>query len=170
MISMNQHVLMSGVQYFDDNYAINPYMDDTVPIDITAAQSEHEAIKRALMSAGVTVTQVSPPKDCQDGVYTANWALCKDDLAIVSRLPAARKGEEAYARQQLRDLGKQIIEVPEGLRFSGQGDALPCGQYLFTGSAYRTDKAVHDFLADKLGCTVLSLRTNPPTHLVRPSS
>lgn len=152
---------MSGVKYFDDGFAINPYMDDSVPIDLLAAQAEHESIRQALIEAGVTVTQVEPPQDCQDGVYTANWALCKDAIAVPSRLPLPRRGEEEYARRQLQKAGKQIIEVPEGLRFSGQGDALPCGQYLFAGTTYRTDKAVHDFLADKLGYTVLSLQTKP---------
>lgn len=152
---------MSGADFFDDGYAINAYMDDKVPIDVSAAKREHDSIKQALITAGVVVKAVKPPVDCQDGVYTANWALVRGNKAVMSRLPGPRQAEEPYARQILAGLEKEIIEIPDGLRFSGQGDALPCGDLLFAGSGYRTDRSVHDFLAEKLGFTVISLQTIP---------
>jgi N-dimethylarginine dimethylaminohydrolase len=51
--------------------------------------------------------------------------------------------------------------VPNAAHFSGQGDALPCGNYLFMGSGYRTDPAIHQFVADTLGYKVISLRAIP---------
>ncbi len=158
---INQTVLMSGADFFDDGFAINPYMDDKVPVDRAKAKAEHAAIRQALESAGVKVITVAPPKNCQDGVYTANWALCKDNKAVLARLPGPRKAEEPYAEKTLRDLGKEVIIVPDNLRFSGQGDALPCGNDLFMGSNYRTDWQVHKFLADTLGFNVISLQTIP---------
>jgi len=152
---------MSGVDFFDDSAAINPYMNASDPIDRAAAKAEHDSIKAALESAGVTVVQVPPPADCQDGVYAANWALVRGDIAVMACLPSVRQGEEPYAEKVLCDLGKTIVKLPEGLRFSGQGDALPCGNYLLTGSNYRTDPAVHDFLASTLGYEVVSLQTVP---------
>lgn len=152
---------MSDAANFDDSAAINPYMDDTEPIDRAAAQREHDSIHAALKIAGVTVVQVTSPVGCQDGVYTANWALIHGDKAIMSRLPNARKNEEDYAQAVLKALGKKIIIVPDNLRFSGQGDALPCGQYLFCGSQYRTDVEVHEFLAIETGLDVVGLQTVP---------
>ncbi len=158
---INATVLMSGADYFDDQAAINPFMNSAVPIDRAAAASEHAAIKQALEAAGVTVIQVKPPIDCQDGVYTANWALCRGDKAILANLPPARKNEEAYARKALEKLGKTVVTVPDDLHFSGQGDALPCGNYLFAGSGYRTDPRVHKFVAETLGYEVITLQTKP---------
>jgi N-dimethylarginine dimethylaminohydrolase len=158
---INTTVLMSGIDYFDDQAAINPFMRPDVAIDRTQAQVEHDSIRAALCSAGVTVLHVAPPPNCQDGVYTANWALVRGNTAVMSVLPNARKGEEAYAQRILRERGKTIVEVPDGLRFSGQGDALPCGNYLFAGSTYRSDPAVHQFLAAELGYQVISLQTIP---------
>ena len=152
---------MSDAINFDDAAAINPYMGDAGPIDKTVAQQEHDAIQTALKMAGVTVTQVPSPVGCQDGVYTANWALIHGNKAIMARLPNARQAEEAYAEAVLKALGKEIVVVPGNLRFSGQGDALPCGRYLFCGSQYRTDLAVHDFLAAETGLEVISLQTVP---------
>lgn len=161
VLLFNQTILMSGVDYFDDRHAINPYMQSTGAIDTNKARVEHEDIKYALQSAGVKIIQVAPPEDCQDGVYTANWALCRGKKAVLSSLPNKRKKEEPYAEQILRDLGKEIIRVPDNLRFSGQGDALPCGNDLFIGTTYRTDLAVHDFLAQTLEYNVISLEARP---------
>lgn len=159
--TLNTTVLMSGVDYFDDRAAINPFMRADLAIDRASAQAEHDSIRAALESAGVTVVQIAPPADCQDGVYTANWALVSGDTAIMSVLPNARKGEERYAERVLREHGKRIVTVPDGLRFSGQGDALPCGKYLLCGSGYRSDRAVHQFLAQTLDYEIVSLRTIP---------
>jgi len=152
---------MSGADYFDDQAAINPFMNKNVVVDRVKAQAEHDAIHKALEEAGVTVVKIDPPANCQDGVYTANWALVRGDKAVMARLPNARKGEEPYAEQILREQGKTIIKVPGELHFSGQGDALPCGNYLLAGSGYRTDAAAHQFLADTLGFEVITLHTIP---------
>lgn len=152
---------MSGAQYFDDSAAINPFMNKTVPVDREKAQAEHDTIHQALHDAGVEVITVPAPKDCQDGVYTANWALVRGDKAVLATLPNARRGEEPYAEQVLKDLGKTVFRVPNGVHFSGQGDALPCGNYLFAGTGYRTEKPAHDFVANMLGYEVISLQTIP---------
>ena len=158
---MNKTVLMSGAEYFDDGQAINPFMGGTKDVDISVATAEHALLKRTLESLGVTVITTPAPLDLQDGVYTANWALVRRDKAVLSSLPPSRQGEQPYAEQALAKLGKTTYTVPAGLKFSGQGDALPCGNYLFCGSGYRTDTAVHGFLAETLGYDVISLQTIP---------
>ena len=152
---------MSGAEHFSDAQAINAYMDKHVRIDVSRAVDEHREIRRALEAAGVRVVSVDPPPGCQDGVYTANWALVRGDRAILSTLPNARTGEEPYAEQVLGDLGKDVVRVPDGLHFSGQGDALPCGNYLLTGSGYRTDVAAHGFVANQLGYDLVALEAVP---------
>lgn len=157
---INRTLLMSDAKNFGSSQAINPhYFDPESNQDL--AQSEHEAIKNAFEAAGITVIQVASPTDSQDGVYTANWALVKGDTAILSRLPNVRKAEEAYAREILTGLGKTVINAPGTYRFSGQGDALACGDYLFCGSGYRSDVEAQQFAADQLGYTRIQLHTIP---------
>lgn len=163
MPKINQTVLMSGVQYFDDAAPINPFMGDASPINLQTAQQEHDAIKHALETAGIKVIEVDPPENCQDGVYTANWALVRGDVAVLASLPNARKAEEAHAAEVLASLGKKVVRVPDGLKFSGQGDALPCGNYLFAGSGYRSDPAAQTFAAGTLGYTLVQLQAVPLT-------
>ena len=158
----NQILLMSGVDYLSDEQAINPFMEKDAPIDLETAAAEHSAIANALRVAGVEVHIVEPPADCQDGVFTANWALIRGDTAVMARLPNARKGEEAYAAKVLSEkFDKKIIYIPGDYKFSGQGDALPCGDYLFCGSGYRSDIKAQEFVAKTFAMTRVQLQTKP---------
>lgn len=157
---INQELLVSGADFFADDYEINPYYNKE-KIDIKKACAEHAAIVECFKKAGIKIDRVAAPENCQDGVYTANWALVKDGVAIMSRLPQARKNEEPYARAQLESRGLKCIDVPDNLLFSGQGDSLRCGNYLFAGSGYRSDKAAQAFAAKTLGLTLIQLHTKP---------
>lgn len=158
---INNSVLMSGAAYFDDDAAINPYMDEQVSVDREKAQAEHDLIRKSLRAAGVHVVLTKPPIDCQDGVYTANWALVRGEKAIMAALPNVRQAEIPHAEKALQNLGKEIVHIPDGLRFSGQGDALPCGNLLFCGSEYRTDPEVYEFIEKTLHYEVVGLQTIP---------
>lgn len=151
---------MSDALHFSAEQAINPYYFDS-HTNTAIAQAEHDAIRDALITAGIDVVKVTSPADSQDGVYAANWALVRGNVAILARLPEVRKAEEAYARKVLTDLGKEVVEAPEGLRFSGQGDALVCGKYLFCGKGYRSDEHAQKFAAETLGLTRVQLQTIP---------
>lgn len=160
MGSLNSHVLVSGAEFFSNDQPINPYYHQET-IDITRAIEEHNTIVEMLKLAGITVDQCDPPSDSQDGVYTANWALVRGERAVLAHLPLARRAEEAYAKNILESLGKEIFYVPDGLKFSGQGDALPCGNLLFCGSGYRSDVAAQAFAAETLGYERIQLQTVP---------
>jgi N-dimethylarginine dimethylaminohydrolase len=155
---INQTVLMSGVDYFSVE-ELNPYSDRTNQPDKMKAAEEFLSIQTALQKSGVTVIKVDSPAGCQDGIYTANWGVCRGDKAVLSSLPNMRAGEEIYAREALEAEGFEVIPAP--YLFSGQGDALPCGNLLFAGQTYRTDARMHKFLADELGFEVISLEAAP---------
>ena len=153
---------MSDALNFRVDAKLNPYYDDgSRQVDSDLVQAEHDSIKRALTDAGVEVVTVPSPPDSQDGVYTANWALVRGDKAVLANLPEPRKTEREYARHVLTNLGKQIYEIPQEYRFSGQGDALACGPYLFCGSGYRSDEQAQTLAADILGYEKIQLRTVP---------
>lgn len=158
MSRINKTVLMSGVDYFAVE-ELNPYSDKAVQPDKFKTAGEFLAIQQALEAAGVTIVRADAPEGCQDGIYTANWGLCRNDKAILSSLPNMRAAEEVYAREALEAEGLEVIPAP--YLFSGQGDALPCGNLLFAGQTYRTDPRMHQFIADELGFEVVGLETVP---------
>lgn len=155
---INQTVLMSGPDYFAVE-ELNPYSHKEDQPDLSKTRLEYDEIKSALISAGVTIHAVESPEGCQDGIYTANWALCRGGRAILASLPNMRSKEERHARKALEDQGIEVIPSP--YRFSGQGDALPCGNLLFAGQTYRSDPKMHDFVAKELGYEVIALETIP---------
>jgi N-dimethylarginine dimethylaminohydrolase len=155
---INQTVLMSGADYFDV-VDLNAYSHDIGDVDTKRAIEDFIGVRQAVEQAGIKVIKVDAPAGCQDGIFTANWGLCRGDTVVMSSLPNARQAEEAFAEAALRSVGKKIIKAP--YRFSGQGDALPCGNYLFAGTNYRTDPRMHQFIAEKLGYEVISLQAVP---------
>ena len=160
---INTKVLMSGAEYFSDQFAINALMNSAIPVDQAMAVAEHTSIQKALESIGVQVVKVAAPPDLQDGVYTANWALVRGENALMSRLPSKRTGEEAYAENYLGSLGFKIVKLPDSVqRFSGQGDSLVCGDIVFVQSPYRTSKEAHQYLSSLLGFRkTIALQTKP---------
>lgn len=157
---INSKVLMSDALHFSNEQPINPYYH-LESIDLAGAEAEHTRIRELLQQAGVNVVSVSSPATSQDGVYTANWALVRGNKAVLARLPDARKSEQPHAKLALEALGIDVFELPPHLRFSGQGDALPCGDLLFCGSNYRSDVEAQAIAADVLGYRRIQLQTKP---------
>ena len=157
---INSKVLMSDALHFSNEQPINPYYH-LESIDLAKAEAEHAHIRELLQQAGVSVVNVSSPATSQDGVYTANWALVRGNKAVLARLPDARKSEQPHAKLALEALGIDVFELPPHLRFSGQGDALPCGDLLFCGSNYRSDVEAQAIAADVLGYRRIQLQTKP---------
>src|SRR5260370_317333 len=80
---INRTVLMSGPDHFSVDEQINPYYADE-PVNRERLLEEHGAIREALESTGVKVVKVDPPAGCQDGVFTANWAVTSGNIAVMS--------------------------------------------------------------------------------------
>lgn len=157
---INQKLLVSGADYFSDEFEINPYYTSN-KIDVAKAVAEHKIIVDCFKKAGIEVIKVDPPKDSQDGVYTANWALVHNGVAVMARLPEARKAEEGYAKKVLENLGIKTVEVPDNYLYSGQGDSLICGNYLFGGRGYRSDPEAQQFAAKTLGLDLIQVHAKP---------
>ncbi len=151
---------MSSARYFSTEQAINPYYTQGT-VNISQAEAEHAEIRQCFESAGIGVVIVDAPSTSQDGVYTANWALVRGNKAVLARLPNARKTEENWAATRLAEQGIEVLRVPEPYKFSGQGDSLPCGNYLFCGSGYRSDPEAQAFAAETLGYERIQLRAVP---------
>ena len=156
----NTKLLISDAKNFSNRQQINPYYDHEV-VNLDQAIGEHDAIAGLFSAAGIEIVSVTAPQDSQDGVYTANWALVRGKRAILARLPAVRHSEESWAHQHLEKLGYEVVTVPEDWHFSGQGDALACGAYLFCGQGYRSDVRAQAFAADTLGYQRIQLQTVP---------
>jgi N-dimethylarginine dimethylaminohydrolase len=145
---MNTELLLSEATYYRVEYEINPYMDTRIQPDSAAAVAEHDAIVRAHRSAGRRVRHIPAAWECPDMVYTANAAVVRGGRAVLGELPAERKSEIPYFRDWLESYGLEVLEAPYS--FSGQGDALACGELLLVGYGQRSDRRMCGVLAEYL--------------------
>lgn len=156
----NAELLVCDPTYFRVEYEINPYMHTAVQPDPRAAAAEHEAMVSAHRAAGRRVRRIPAAWECPDMVYTANAALVRGGRAVLGDPPPQRKPEIPYVRDWLLARGVAVLEAP--YEFSGQGDALACGQLLLAGYGQRTDRRMHAVIAEYLDYDpdqIVALRT-----------
>lgn len=157
---MNTRLLMCDAAHFRVDYEINPYMHTAVQPDRASVVAEHEGIVAAHLAAGRQVEFVRSDPACPDMVYTANAAVVRGGHAVLAKLPAQREAETPHHRAWLEERGFEVTVAP--YLFSGQGDALACGNLLLAGYGQRTDRRMHAVLARRLDYEVVPLRTVSP--------
>lgn len=159
---MNKHLLVTDANNFRVDFEINPYMHEVDQPDHELAMAQHEAIMQAHRDAGRTLEYLPTVTNCPDMIYVANSGLTRGNKVVLSHLPKERQPETPHYRQWYKQHGYEVIEPPA--LFSGQGDALPCGDYLLMGTGWRTSPEMHPFIAKALGYNVVSLQTTGPEY------
>lgn len=155
---MNSELLVSDVRHFRVDYEINPYMDTAIQPDTEATLAEHQAIVAAHLAAGRKIEYLMSAPECPDMVFTANAAVIRGNRAVLGSPPPERRAEIPYFRAWLTERRYEVVTAPYA--FSGQGDALACGDLLLAAHGQRTDARMLDVLAGELDYEVVPLRTS----------
>lgn len=152
---------MTPPTYFTVEYAINPWMDVSTPVDPDRALTQWEGLRRTYLDLGHSVEVVAPEPGLPDMVYAANGGLIIGDRAVVARFKYPQRAAEAsaYARW-MTDLGYSPITTRH--RNEGQGDLLPVGSMILAGTGFRTDAEAHDEIAAAFGRRVETLTLVDP--------
>jgi len=157
---VNRELLVSDAANFRVDYEINPYMHTEVQPDVAVAVAEHQAIVAAHRAAGRRIQYLPSALECPDMVFTANAAVVRGTRAVLGDPPPERKAEVPYFEDWLTQRGFEVAVAP--YPFSGQGDALACGNLLLAGYGQRTDRRMHAVLAQELDYEIVPLRTVSP--------
>jgi N-dimethylarginine dimethylaminohydrolase len=156
-----RHYVMTPPRFFAVDYAINPWMDTTSPVDTAVAVAQWQQLREIYLQMGHTVDLVDPVPGLPDMVYAANGGLIIDGTAVVARFKhAERKKESAAYADWLKSRGYH----PTQTRYvnEGQGDLLPVGEMILAGSGFRTDLRAHGEIADIFERPVVSLELVDP--------
>lgn len=161
----NSSWLMCSPKFYDVQYVINPWMEG----NLHAASRSH-AIEQWLglcnaISKLAHVELIAPKPGLPDMVFTANAGLEQNKVVVPSRfLYPERRNEEIFFRAWFQHNGYTIIDLPSGIVFEGEGDALfsTDRSVLWAGYGMRTDKRSHPSLEKIFVGRVISL------HLVDP--
>lgn len=156
-------VLMCPPEYYGIRYEINAWMSRTRPADRDLAARQWEALRARIEDCGAKVATVAPAPDLPDMVFTANAALIFGRRAILSNFrPVERRGETPRYETWFAEHGFQTVRLPADVYFEGAGDALFCGDTLFTGYRIRSDARAHQQIAAELGVRVIPLELVDP--------
>ena len=80
---------MTPPTFFAVEYAINPWMDTSTPVDVDLAVAQWDNLRDTYCRLGHTVDLVEPVPGLPDMVYAANAGLIVNGTAIVARFKHA---------------------------------------------------------------------------------
>lgn len=152
---------MTPPTFFAVEYAINPWMNTSTPVDTHLAMKQWEALRQTYKELGHTVELVEPVAGLPDMVYAANGGLLVGGKAVVAKFAYPQRAGEAapYAEWMTRH-GFDPVET----RYvnEGQGDLLVVGSVVLAGYGFRTDRRAHDEIAAAVGMPLVGLELVDP--------
>lgn len=158
--------LMCPPEHFAVRYAINPWMDLTVPVDRATALRQWDALRRAYLELGHDVEVIPAEPGLPDMVFAANGGLVIGGRALGARFAFEERRAEgpAYQRWFARAVsGGSLAEAAVPARVNeGEGDFLTVGGKVLAGYGFRTDQAAHAEVQEMFGLPVISLRLVDP--------
>jgi N-dimethylarginine dimethylaminohydrolase len=156
-----RHFVMTPPQFFAVEYAINPWMDTTNPVDTAAALSQWQRLQDVYLQLGHSVDLVVPVPGLPDMVYAANGGLIIDGTALVARFKYPQRQQESAAYGAwLRSQGFDPVYAQHVNE--GQGDLLPVGDIILAGHGFRTALRAHSEIAGIFNRPVISLELVDP--------
>lgn len=158
-------LLMCEPRLYAVDYVINPWMSGNV-----GASSQPRAMQQwhrlyAALQKIAQVELIEPVAGSPDMVFTANAGLARDGVvALSSFFHAERQAEEEHFCAWFADAGYRVVELPRGVPFEGEGDALFSidGKRLWAGFGTRSAESSHALLTSALHVEVVGLRLIDP--------
>ena len=148
--------------FFAVEYAINPWMDTSTPVDAAAPMTQWETLRETYLRLGPHRRRRRAVPGLPDMVYAANGGLiverhrCRRPLQI----PATRRRVDRLRR--LDDAAAAITPASTRHVNEGQGDLLRRRPDDLGGHGFRTDIGAHAEVAEFTGCR------SSPCELVDP--
>ena len=158
---MSRRYLMCRPTYFAVDYAINPWMDPSAPVDVDLAVAQWTRLRDTYRELGHTVDEIEPIPGLPDMVFAANGATVVDGIAYGAQFAFPERAAEgpAYldwlaAHGFTPHAAKEINE--------GEGDILLAGRFVLAGTGFRTAHDAHAEAQELFGRPVITLQLVDP--------
>ncbi|NJC82111.1 amidinotransferase [Planosporangium mesophilum] len=156
---------MCPPEHFAVEYAINPWMDTSAPVDVELALKQWQLLRETLVRLGHAVHVLPAEVGLPDMVYAANGAFSVDGTVYGARFRYPERIAEAAAHRTFYLTGDWRFVEPVEIN-EGEGDfAYVPGAYgglILAGYGFRTDPAAHAEAQEVLGRPAISLRLVDP--------
>ncbi len=160
----SRHFLMCRPEHFAVEYAINPWMDPTTPVDRARAVRQWEQLRATYERLGHTVDLIHPLPGLPDMVFAANGGTVVGGRALAASFTfAERQPEGAAYATWLTAGGYGPVETSTGSN-EGEGDFTLVGDVLLAGTGYRTERSAHAQAQELFGVPVVSLQLVDPLY------
>lgn len=148
---------MTPPAHFEVSYAINPWMDPSVPVDAQRALAQWQTLLDTYQALGHTVHLVEPQPGLPDMVYAANGGLVIDGKAIAARFAFPERAAEGdHYADWFHTAGFGPVHRTDGIQ-EGEGDFLVVGDRILAGTGFRTHRDTHAEVAAVTGLPVITL-------------
>ena len=159
----HRRYLMCEPRYFAVQYAINPWMDPSVPVDTELAVQQWRGLLDTYRRLGHDVAHIDPVDGLPDMVFAANGATVANNRVYGAKfLHAERAAEGPAYLTWFRAAGFDTHDA----RYvnEGEGDLLVADNRLLAGTGFRTDPAAHTEAGEALGLPVVTLELVDPRY------
>lgn len=154
--------LMCPPTYFDVHYAINPWMDVSIPVDHDLAVRQWTRLVETYRELGHQVELIDPVPGLPDMVFAANGATVVGGHALTARFHSQQRSAEGPAyRDWLAGTGRYRIRPAESVN-EGEGDFLVTKRWLLAGTGFRSEPQSHAEAQEWFGLPVISLQLVDP--------
>ncbi|MFF0152548.1 dimethylargininase [Micromonospora sp. NPDC005203] len=157
--------LMCPPAHFAVEYAINPWMDVTTPVDRDLAVKQWDRLRETLVSLGHEVHLLTPEQGLPDMVYAANGAFVVDGGVYGARFKHEQRAAEAAVHHGFYESQGWRFVAPSETN-EGEGDFAYVpeahGGLILAGHGFRTELPAHAEAQEALGRPVVSLRLVDP--------
>lgn len=161
-VARPRRYLMCAPDYFGVDYAINPWMDPSCPVDLALAHKQWDRLRQLYRDLGHTVEVIEPVPGLPDMVFAANGGLVIGGRALSARFAhPQRAGEGPAYLAWLRAAGLRSVTEAQQTN-EGEGDFLVVGGLVLAGTGFRTTPAAHTEVQELFGVPVISLRLVDP--------
>jgi N-dimethylarginine dimethylaminohydrolase len=158
---MARRYLMCRPTYFAVDYAINPWMDPTAPVDTDLAIAQWTALADTYRSLGHPVDLIEPIPGLPDMVFAANGATVVDGTVLGAQFRYPERAAEAPA--YLDWFAQRGFVTQEAKTVNeGEGDLLLTDRFLLAGTGFRTDLGGHAQAQELFGWPVITLQLVDP--------
>ncbi len=160
---MSRTYLMCPPEHFTVSYAINAWMDTSVPVDTELALKQWERLRETLVGLGHEVHVLAPVPGLPDQVYAANGAFSIDGTVYGARFRYPQRAAEAAEHRAFYERsGWHYVEARHVNEGEGDFTYLPGPGLVLAGYGFRTEPAAHAEAQEVLGRPVISLRLVDP--------
>ncbi|GHF72136.1 amidinotransferase [Amycolatopsis bartoniae] len=161
---LTRRYLMCPPRFFAVDYAINPWMDPSQPVDVARAMAQWTELRDTYRRLGHTVEEIEPQPGLPDMVFAANSGTVIDGRVLGARFRARQRVPEAdHYRRWFLEHGYRDVTMPSRIN-EAEGDFAWTGRMILAGTGFRTDPEAHAEAQEILGVPVLSLRLVDPRY------